>query len=204
MPDRVKKVLTEDQASLLLKKAQEWQSEWLPHWALALYTGMRSGELYALKWDKVNFETRQITVDIAWNSKDGFKSTKSGHERVVPINESLMLVLKELKLACEGGPYVLPRQTKWTKGEQARELRNFLILIDLPSIKFHDLRATWATMLLSKGIPPAQVMKMGGWRDMKTMMIYMRMAGIDVRGATDCLNFHNTEQNGSKVLKFSP
>ncbi|MBL6990117.1 MAG: hypothetical protein ISR65_10080 [Bacteriovoracaceae bacterium] len=27
----------------------------------------------------------------------------------------------------------------------------------------HDLRATWATLMLSKGIPPIKVMAMGGW-----------------------------------------
>lgn len=150
----------------------------------------------------MNFQTRQITVNRAWNSKDGFKSTKSGHERILPINDALMLVLKELKLAGEGGEYVLPRSGKWNKGEQAREPRKFLALAGLPQIRFHDLRATWATMLLSKGTLPAQVMKMGGRRDMKAMMIYTRMVGIDVRGATDCLDFHTPNRSPKAVLAF--
>ncbi len=33
-------------------------------------------------------------------------------------------------------------------------------------------------------------MAMGGWKDMKTMMIYIRKAGIDVAGALDRLCFH--------------
>lgn len=33
-----------------------------------------------------------------------------------------------------------------------------------------------------------KVMAMGGWKDMMTMMIYMRKAGIDTRGATKCLD----------------
>jgi integrase len=200
--EKVKRVLTEEQAGTLLTKAKVLGSEWYPHWALAIYTGMRSGELYALTWDKVSFENRQIVVDQAWNSKDGFKSTKSGHDRIVPINDNLMHVLKELKLANEGGQFVLPRQGKWDKGEQARELQKFLILNGLPPVRFHDLRATWATILLSKGVEPVRVMKMGGWRDMKTMMIYTRMAGIDTRGATDCLDLHNPSAESAKVLKM--
>jgi integrase len=57
----------------------------------------------------------------------------------------------------------------------------------MPSVSFHNLRATWATILLNNGVEPAKVMAMGGWKSLKTMMIYLRMAGIQVRGATDTL-----------------
>lgn len=43
---------------------------------------------------------------------------------------------------------------------------------------------------------------MGGWKDMKTMMIYMRKTGIDIRGMTDCLNLHDPNFSGAKVLNF--
>mgnify|MGYP001614043067 CR=1 FL=1 len=35
----------------------------------------------------------------------------------------------------------------------------------------------------------AKVMKIGGRKDIKTMQIYMRLAGVDERGATDGLRF---------------
>lgn len=200
--EKAKRVLTEGQVGVLLTKAKQLYSEWYPHWALAAYTGMRSGELYALTWDKVIFDSNKIIVDQAWNSKDGFKSTKSGHDRIVPINETLMHILKELKLEGEGGKYVLPRRSKWDSGDQAQELQKFLILIGLPPVRFHDLRATWATILLGKGVEPVRVMKMGGWRDMKTMMIYMRMAGLDTQGATDCLTLHDPVKRPADILKL--
>lgn len=56
---------------------------------------------------------------------------------------------------------------------------------ELPEIRFHDLRVSWATLLLGKGVAPSKVMSMGGWKDMNTMMIYMRKAGIDIKGSTD-------------------
>lgn len=202
MGDRVKKVLTESQVRILLREAHRADWEWYFHWAVALYTGLRSGELYALTWDKVNFEAGHITVDASWNNKDGFKSTKSGHERIVPISEALLAILKELKVRSAMSAFVLPRHEKWDKGEQARELRMFLKGIGLPEIRFHDLRATWATLLLSKNVPPAKVMKMGGWKDMKTMMIYLRMTGLDVVGATDSLNFHDNWNSYGQILDF--
>lgn len=201
--DKIKKVLTEEQVRIFLNKAREIDWEWYPHCTLAVYTGMRNGELYALTWDKVNFEGRQICVDSAWNNKAGFKDTKSGHERIVEIAPNLLPVLKELKLACPDSHFVLPRSREWDCGDQARHLRKFLMSFGLPAIRFHDLRATWATIMLSKGVPPIQVMKMGGWKDMKTMMIYSRMAGIDIKGITDILNLHNPSRTAGKVLDFS-
>lgn len=200
--EKVKKVLTEDQVRILLEKAKSMDWEWYPHWAMALYTGMRSGELYALTWDKVNLDDRLIKVDSSWNNKDGFKSTKSGDDRIIVIAPNLVSMLKQLKLQNTDSHFVLPRIDKWDKGEQARDLRLFLKGIGLPAIRFHDLRATWATILLSKGVEPIRVMKMGGWKDMKTMMIYVRTAGVDIKGMTDCLDLHNPSTEAGQVLKF--
>ena len=193
--DKIKKVLTEEQVAVFLNRAKEYGVQWYPHWCLALYTGMRNGELYALTWDKVNFEQRQILVSRAWNNKDGFKDTKSGDDRIVQVAPKLTEVLRELKLQNSDSEFVLPRISKWDKGEQARELKMFLMGLGLPTIRFHDLRATWATLLLSKGVTPIKVMIMGGWKDLKTMQIYVRKAGVEVKGATDCLDLHNPETN---------
>ena len=85
--------------------------------------------------------------------------------------------------------WVLPRLEEWDRGEQAKPLRAFLSEIGLPSVKFHTLRACFATQLLADGVETAKVMKIGGWKDLKTMQIYMRLAGVDERGATDGLRF---------------
>ena len=193
--DKIKKVLTEEQVILFLRRAKEYNIQWYPHWCLALYTGMRNGELYALTWDKVIFENSQIIVDASWNSMDGFKDTKSGDDRIIQIAPKLMELLRELKLQSPSpepeSDFVLPRIAKWDTGAQARELRKFLIGLNLPPIRFHDLRATWATLLLSKGVQPIRVMMMGGWKDLKTMQIYVRKAGVELKGATDCLDLHD-------------
>lgn len=67
----------------------------------------------------------------------------------------------------------------------------FLLGLGLPRIRFHDLRATWATIMLSKGIAPIKVMAMGGWKDLKTMQIYIRKAGVNVDGIAESLDLHN-------------
>lgn len=98
--------------------------------------------------------------------------------------------------------FVLPRLSKWDKGEQARCLRMFLMGSGLPAVRFHDLRASWATMLLNKGLEPVKVMQMGGWKDLKTMMIYIRKAGVNIKGSSQVLTFHDPSETVNKVLNF--
>lgn len=200
--DKMKQVLTQEQIKILLTQAKIMDCEWYPIWSAALYTGMRNGELYALTWDKVNLEQRRILVDSSWNSEDGFKDTKSGDDRIVEIAPDLLFIFKELKLKNGDSNFVLPRLDKWDRGEQARELRMFLMGLGLPRIRFHDLRASWATVMLSRGIAPIKVMAMGGWKDLKTMQYYIRKAGVDISGISDNLSLH-CPQIKPVVLKFS-
>ncbi len=187
--DPAKGFLTIDQVKILLTEAKNRNIPWYPIWAGALYTGMRNGELYALTWPKVDLKRKKIKVDQSRNNKDGFKETKSGWTRIVDIAPELLYILQELKLKNE--VYVFPRVEKWNKGEQARILREFLSILGLPRMRFHDLRATWCTLMLINGVEPIKLMAMGGWRTLKTMLIYMRMAGIDVDGITEKLSLHN-------------
>lgn len=113
-----------------------------------------------------------------------------------------MDLLRELKLKSGGSAFAFTRLEKWETGDQARELRMFLLGMGLPPIRIHDLRATWATILLSKGIEPIRVMKAGGWRDMKTMMYYVRLAVVDNSGMSDVLKLHDPHQPRGQVVSL--
>tara|TARA_R110000868_G_scaffold104087_4_gene286262 strand:+ start:2045 stop:2248 length:204 start_codon:yes stop_codon:yes gene_type:complete len=54
-----------------------------------------------------------------------------------------------------------------------------LLEIGLPSIKFHAPRAYFANSILAKGISATIVIKICVWRDLKTMGLYIRVAGVD-------------------------
>lgn len=90
--------------------------------------------------------------------------------------------------------FLLPRSSYWDRGNQASLLRDFCRANGLPSIRFHALRACFATQLIATGIPATVVMKICGWRDMKTMQLYIRLAGIEEGGATEVLRFIPTEE----------
>jgi integrase len=170
---------------------------------MALYTGMRNGELYALTWDKVDIANKQILVSCGWTNKDGYKDfTKSGDDRIVEIADNLVPILKELKLKQSDSIFVLPRIDKWDRGDQARILQAFLLPLGLPLVRFHDLRASWCTMMLSLGVELVKVMKMGGWKDLKVMQRYLRKAGVETKGITKDLKIHNHFTQTAQILSF--
>lgn len=90
-------------------------------------------------------------------------------------------------------------------GSKARDLRFFHKSIGLQQIRFHDLRVSWATLLLGKGVPPSIVMSQGGWKDMVTMMIYMRKAGINIKNSTSVLDSWQTHGvHVAEVFELKP
>ncbi len=68
-------------------------------------------------------------------------------------------------------------------------LKTFLKSLNIKPIKLHALRACFATLMLSNGAPAPVVMKIGGWKKTATMDIFLRLAGVDTKGATECLGF---------------
>ncbi|MBX3033399.1 MAG: site-specific integrase [Bdellovibrionaceae bacterium] len=186
--EKMPEILNLEQIRTLLSYASTVNHPWYPIWALALFTGMRSGELYALEWDQIDFDNKLLFVHRNWTNKDGYGPTKGRYWRSVPIESSQVLnLLKELKLKRGNEKFVLHHWNSWTDGEAASILREFCVGSGLPSVKFHTLRACFATQLIRDGIAPAVVMKICGWKDLKTMQRYIRLAGIEVKGATEGL-----------------
>lgn len=186
--EKIKLVLTEGEIRKLLAEAKARDNKWYFLWVTACYTGLRNGELYALKWSKIDFERRTILIDESWTKENGFKDTKSGNDRVIELAQGLLPIFLEL-YQHRSNEFVLPRIKQWNTGNQSKFLGEFLKEIGLPKVRFHDLRASWATIMLSKGVEPIKVMAMGGWRDLKTMQIYIRKSGININGITDTLSF---------------
>lgn len=183
--DKIQGVLKLDEISLLLRKSFEEKHphRWL--WVLAIYTGMRNGELMALEWSDIDLDNRVIKITKSFSKRsNGNKSTKSGDERNAEVAEELVPYLLKLKEEQGDDKLVLPRDRNWLKGEQARVLRGFLYKIGLPEVRFHDLRASWANAVLKSGATLGQLQGMGGWRDPKTLRKYIRKAALDVKGTT--------------------
>lgn len=190
VPEIDQKVLTNSEAEILLKEAQVTNHRFYSIWVVALLTGMRSGELMALRWVDIDFEGRTISVNKQWSNKTGFIPTKTRKNRIVPISNDLLRFLKEWKLKQGQVEFVLPRLPEWDNGEQANVLREFCASIGITPVKFHDLRATFITNLLARGESLARVMAIVGHTQLKTTNVYLRKAGVDIQGATEKLGYN--------------
>lgn len=200
--EKIPEILTAEEIKKFLAEARAVNHKWYPIWMSAILTGMRSGELYALIWDDIDFANNIIQISKSYNKRKRIiKSTKAGYYRTVPMNQSLKDLLLQLK-ANSNSIHVLPRIREWTMGLQAQELRKFCIEIGIRSVKFHALRSCFATHLLNEGVSLTTLMKVAGWRELSTVQRYTRLAGIHERGATDCLDRFAPCENDEKVLKF--
>lgn len=185
--DQLPEILTQAQVKKLLSEAQKQSHPWFPVWAVALATGMRSSELYALRKENVLLKENMIRICESWDwEEDEAKSTKAGYWRNAPIAKSLRPIILEL-LKSSDSEFLFPRFREWERGEQAQVLRSFCNLIGIPSVRFHTLRACFATHLLASGVDQATVMRIGGWSTFKTFEVYIRLAGIKEAGATDSM-----------------
>ena len=212
--EKMPEILTLEEIRALLRKAREQNHPWYPVWVGASLTGCRSGELQELRksdleiisreqafvQDKLPIDKRrygQIRVRRNWNARaKKIGPTKAGYWRTVPISgEFYRFLIHEIKIeTLEPNTHVFPRFRDWILGFQAQVLRAFCIANGIPSVRFHTLRACFATQLISTGIPGTVVMKICGWKDLKTMQRYIRLAGIDEGGATENLQFLPTEE----------
>jgi len=187
--DKRPEILKTDEIRKLLYEAKIQKHEWYFIWAMALMTGMRNGELYSLRWDDIDLENKTIKVERSFNFKiSEYKDTKAGYWRTVPISSELNSLILEIRQKSKS-EFVLPHYDLWNDGKQARILKYFCKSISLPEIRFHTLRACFATQLIGSGVEPVKVMKICGWKDLKTLAVYLRLAGVDEKGATERLSF---------------
>lgn len=187
--ESIQTVLTAAEAQTFLKVAKECNHRFYPVWVVALLTGMRSGELFALRWSDIDLEAQMIKVSRQWTNKNGITETKTGKTRMVPISKELGSFLSDYRLGRLQEEFVLPHFIDWENGEQAKVTREFCQAIGVTPVKFHDLRATFITNLLSQGEPLARVMAIVGHSQLKTTNVYLRKAGIEVFGATEKLKY---------------
>lgn len=197
-------VLNKNEIEIFLKEAKSIDHKLYPHWTLALLTGMRSGELHALRWTDVDFVTGFINISKAWTRYNGEGPTKTAKNRVCPLSKECRKFLQELKLRTGGGEFVLPRLWEWDQGHQGQITRDFCKGLGITTITFHDLRATFITQMLNNGVPLSKVMAIVGHSSLKTTQGYLRLCGKDVEGATEELGITVPEAVNSegKVIEF--
>ncbi len=145
----------------------------------AAYTGMRMGELRALTWTDIDLEARTAAVTKTYYREMLQRSTKTGHDRVVPLPTHVAAGLREWRRLCPPSPAGLafPRATGRPIDPddcRRRVFRPAAARAGLPpGLRFHDLRHTSASLYLQHGATVREVMEIHGWRQMQTALRYL-------------------------------
>lgn len=145
----------------------------------AAYTGLRAGELGALRLRDVDLLHGTITVERALKDIGGhlvFGSTKTAKARRVGIPTFLVAMLSKYLDSLEGGPDSLvfrsPDGGPLRHGNFYRRHFRPAVAAALPpekgSLRFHDLRHTCASLLIAAGAHPKAIQEHLGHRDIQT------------------------------------
>lgn len=126
---------------------------------LELATGLRRGEIIALQWDDLDFETGVLNVSKQVNVVGGelqfsTPKTKSSIRKIV-LPPALLDVLREHKKTVVSR-WMFPSPLKYdmpiAPGVAERQLSRILELAGCKHVRFHDLRHTFATLALQSGM----------------------------------------------------
>ena len=168
----------EDDNRLYYKEADRFPTvKVFPMYATAVYTGMRAGELAALRWADINFDRRLITVQRSFNNP-----TKSGDVRHVPILDVLLPILKAWKLESGGKGLAFPNAAGEMWDQRGRVFAEFFRRVLTRSglgpkyINFHALRHTFASHWVMNGGDLFRLQKILGHHDATMTQRYAHLS----------------------------
>lgn len=179
-------VMKHNEMIALIDYAKTVNQDWADVYTVAYLTGARSGELYSMKWENVDWENRLLFIRENYDWKtETHQPTKGKKDRTVPINLDLLECF--LGLRGKHGEYILPRIQDWKNGKSAQIIRQFQKALKIRQTKFHGIRGTFITNLLLQGVPVIKVQAIVGHDDLKTTLMYVGMLAEETKGATDVL-----------------
>jgi integrase len=156
---------------------------------LAIYTGLRAGEIRALTWGDVDLEHLVISVTKAYNRKTRrLGTTKTDETRRIPIEAELVPLLHSMR---QDIGVVKSEQVTWMPhyDDCGPLVRRYLRVAGVTrkellyenskttrALTFHDLRATCLTWMAVRGDEPLRIQQRAGHRNFGTTQQYIREA----------------------------
>jgi integrase len=168
-PGRVRYLDDEERGRLLAACETIPDERLLPLVQLALLSGARQGELLGLEWTDLDLDRGLASLAV----------TKNGRPRPVALSAAAVAILRELQTKREPGQvYVFPNpvaktrppafpRDAWELAVRAAELSNF---------RFHDLRHTYASYLLTEG---ASLVELAAALGHRTLAMVQRYAHLE-------------------------
>jgi len=177
--------LTFEEAERLVAAATE-EPQWHSVIVLALNTGLRLGELLALRWEDCDFVSNNLTVSQSnWMGHIG--SPKSGRGRVIPLNSKArdaLMSQRHLK-----GPLVWCQLdgTTYKKDHFVASMRRIRKRAGLRHFEWHMLRHSFASHLVMRGVALKAIQELLGHASIEMTMRYAHLSPDVRRSAVDVL-----------------
>lgn len=161
VPKSIKKemqVLTDEQLDVFMQTI-DTEEHWRDFFYTELTTGLRRGEICGLKWSDFDEETGKLSINRSIEVKNGIiieGETKTGKgKRSFYLPVSTANVLRERKKKAKN-EWIFndPLRPDFPVAPPAayRKMKELLEKANLPNIRFHDLRHTFATHALTSGV----------------------------------------------------
>lgn len=176
------RILTRDEEERLLAACTGSKDHLRPIIIMALDTGMRCGEIFKLKWSDIDLENRLIIIQ-AFN-------TKTMRQRQVAITSRLTQELESLWQSSILNPDALVFGVASVK----KAFSKARMVAGLPDVRFHDLRHTHATRLVSRHLPLSEVGRVLGHTQANTTYRYVNANVETARRAAAALDQFNSNE----------
>jgi integrase len=143
-----------------VEAAQSCRNCWvLPIILFAIETGMRRGEILALRWEHIRHNEQSLLIP----------QTKNGYSRVIPLSHEALEVLSTLSVV---GDRVFPTTAIALRLAWDR-LRS---RAGVPGLRFHDLRHEAISRFFERGLTIPEVTLISGHRDARMLFRYTHAA----------------------------
>lgn len=138
----------------------------------AVATAMRRGEIARMRWEHVDLSGRTLVIG----------KTKNGEQRVIPLRQDALAVLRELRPASAGPVWSLDADSISQAFGRARDRAG------IEDLHFHDLRHEAISRLFHLGLAREKVGKISGHRDQRSLDRYNHPRVCDLAAELDALD----------------
>ena len=165
--------------------------------AFSLATGLRQRNVLDLEWEQVDLSRRT-----AWINAD---QTKGGQAIAVPLNQTALNVLFGRP---RNSAYVFAQANgRRLNGISSRIWKTCLKEAGIKNFCWHDLRHTWASWLIQRGVPVAVLKEMGGWESIKMVERYAHLSSehlLEHAGVLDTIWTQAEKLSNQQLKKNHP
>ena len=187
--------LSGEEARRLLRTDSESSWNLMAH--VALRTGMRRGELRALRWSDIDFARNRLTVSRAV-STSVITESKTYQSRAIPLASDIALRLKHCR---RSGELVFPNDSGNVLSEWQVEdaIRRLARKAQLDHCRWHTLRHTFGTTLALNGVPLHVIKDLLGHSTLAMTLRYVHVVPSMLDDAIRTLETPSVISDPSKV-----